>query len=118
MAHDDNYNKDNIDKAIFATPSFTIASAYAFKDKIKENSGNLNWNFVISSKEEYPIMTMKNVNTNDDIYGYIYVFRNDGNFQNDPEGTLQYKYFKSLIPIDIVIVKYKDFKKYYLVQNN
>ena len=37
LAHDSNGNKENEDFAVFMTSSFIIASAYAFKDKIKEN---------------------------------------------------------------------------------
>ena len=41
LAHDSNGNKENEDFAVFMTSSFIIASAYAFKDKIKELSEGL-----------------------------------------------------------------------------
>ena len=46
-AQGSNGNLENEDYAVFMTSSFVIASAYAFKDKIKEISNGLNWNFEI-----------------------------------------------------------------------
>jgi hypothetical protein len=117
LSHDSNYNAINIDNAVFVTSSIKIASAYAFKDKIKENSEGLKWNFIISSNDNLPIMTMENVIIDENIFGYIYVFKNNGDFKNEPIDSLQYKSYKDLIPIDIVKIYYKDFKEYYELKN-
>ena len=118
-SHDSNYNLDNVDTAVFLTSSLLIASCYAFKDKIKEESekNNLNWDFQISSTETVPIMTMENVVIPDDLAGYIYVFPYNDSFRNEPEGSLQYKSYKNLQPIDVVSVHYSDFNKYYVLNN-
>lgn len=115
LSHDSDNNGVNIDDAVFLTPSILISSAYAFRDKIKENSEGLHWDFKIKSHEEFPIMTMSNVNVSDDMVGYIYVFSNDGSFFNEPEGSLQYKSFKNLVPFCQMEVRYEDFKSYYTV---
>lgn len=118
-SHDSNHNLDNVDTAVFLTSSFLIASCYAFKDKIKEESekNNLDWNFQISSTETVPIMTMENVVIPDDLTGYIYVFPYNDSFRNEPEDSLQYKSYKNLQPIDVALIHYSDFKKYYVLNN-
>lgn len=118
-SHDSNQNLDNVDTAIFLTSSLLIASCYAFKDKIKEESekNNLDWDFQISSTETVPIMTMENVVIPDDLSGYIYVFPYNDSFRNEPEDSLQYKSYKNLQPIDVVLIHYSDFKKYYVLNN-
>ena len=118
-SHDSNYNLDNVDTAVFLTSSLLIASCYAFKDKIKEESekNNLDWDFQISSTETVPIMTMENVVIPDDLSGYIYVFPYNDSFRNEPEDSLQYKSYKNLQPIDVVLIHYSDFKKYYVLNN-
>lgn len=117
LSHDSNNNLKNIDDAVFVTPSIKIASAYAFKDKIKENSKGLDWDFEISSDEQTPIMAMENVIIDENMIGYIYVFKDDGSFINRPLGSLQYKSFKNLVPIDVIKIYYQDFKKYYEIRN-
>ncbi|MEG1597396.1 MAG: hypothetical protein RR359_03885 [Bacilli bacterium] len=114
-SHDSNGNEVNIDNAVFATPSFLIATAYAFKDTIKDNSikSGLHYNFNISQSEKIPIMTMENVDLVDDIKGYIYVFANDGTFKNEPSGSLQFKQFEDAKPIGVLKIKYSDYKDNY-----
>jgi hypothetical protein len=113
QSHDNNNIEANIDTAIFLTPSIIIASSYAFKDTIKNNSSDLNWNFEVKSTEEIPVMSMNNVRIDEEIIGYIYVFENDGTFINSPINSMQYKTYKELIPIDILTIQYKAFKQYY-----
>ncbi len=117
QSHDSEHNEKNIDNAIFLTPSLKIASAYAFKDTIKQESTDLDWNFQIKSFEEIPIMIMENVKIDENIDGYIYVFDGNNKFINDPVGTLQYKCFETLKPIDILKIKYKDFSEFYQIKN-
>ena len=118
QSHDSNNNKINIDNALFVTSSLKIASAYAFKDSIKEYSKNLNWNFEVTNYENYPIMTMENVNIKDNLEGYIYVFCNNGKALNEPIDSLQFKIYDKVIPYDVMEVKYNDYKDNYQVINN
>jgi len=113
QAYDSNGNKENIDTAVFTTSSIKIASAYAFKDSIKENSKDLDWDFDIFHKDIVPIMQMQNVRTDDELEGYIYVFINDGSFKNEPKESLQFKSYKELTPIECEKIKYKDYKHLY-----
>ena len=117
-SHDSNHNLDNIDTATFLTSSFLIASCYAFKDKIKEESekNNLDCDFQISSTETEPIMTMDNVCIPDNLEGYIYVVPYNTSLKKDLGDSLQYKSFQSLQPIDVVLVHYSDFKEHYLLK--
>ncbi|MBR3162331.1 MAG: hypothetical protein IKF19_06350 [Bacilli bacterium] len=59
---------------------------------------------------------MYNVNIDDNIIGYIYVFNKDKTMIKDND-TYQYKCHHSLKPIDIIKIKYKDYKKYYKAIN-
>ena len=115
-AHDFNNNINNIDCAIYMFPSLVKASAYAFKDTIKKNSNDLDWNFEIPSNNDYPVMKMRNVNINDNIMGYIYVVKKTDEIKKD-ENSIQYKCYKKLVPIDVIKVKYSDFKNYFEVIN-
>ena len=112
LAHDSNNNKNNIATAIFLFPSFLKSTPYAFKDTIKNLSTQLDWNFEIPNNDTYPLMIMENVNISDDITGYVYVFLKNDTMIKD-KNTYQYKYYPKLTPIDVVEVKYKDYKKYY-----
>ena len=62
------------------------------------------------------LMKMKNVNIDDSIIGYIYVFLNNNDMNKD-DNSYQYKCYKELEPIDVVEVCYKDYMKYYEVIN-
>ena len=112
MSNDSDNNKNNIARAIFLFPSFLKATPYAFKDTIKSNSMNMNFSFMIPNDNEYPLMTMKNVRINEDIFGYIYFFKIDKDMIKDSD-SYQYKCYKEKEPIDRVKVYYKDYKKYY-----
>ena len=117
-AHDSNGNKENEDFAVFLTSSFIIASAYAFKDKIKEFSEGLDWKFDIgydSNMDEVHIQ-MDNVNVNDDIEGFIYVFPFSDKYDHT-KGSTQYKCHESIKPIDVVKIKFSNYKNYYIINN-
>ena len=116
LTNDSNHNKNNIATAIFLFPSFLKSTPYAFKDTIKKLSSELDWNFEISNNNIYPLMIMENVNVFDDIIGYIYVFKKDNSMIKD-NNTYQYKCYHQLVPIDIIKVKYQEYKKYYKVIN-
>ena len=118
LSHDSDNNKNNIAEAVFLFPSFLKRTPYAFKDIIKEDSIKLglHYDFVIPNDNEYPLMTMKNVSINPNIVGYIYVFKYDDSMIKDKH-SYQYKCYKELVPIDIVEIHYKDYRKYYEVIN-
>lgn len=117
QAHDSSSNKENEDNAVFLTPSLIIASAYAFKDKIKENSIDLDWNFYIGQDENGNlIVEMDNVRLDNEQLGYIYVFLFNTKYKNNGN-TIQYKCYEQIKPISVVEVKFKDFKRYYSITN-
>ena len=101
------------------TSSFIIASAYAFKDKIKELSEGLEWNFEIGRNTDSSelFVVMDNVNIDDELEGYVYVFNyNDSYTQVDR--SIQYKCHENVTPIDVIKIKFKDLKKYYIINEN
>lgn len=118
QSHDSN-NKLNEDFAVFLTPSFIIASAYAFKDKIKLMSEGLDWDFEIGIDPETNKIriVMDNVIIDDELEGYIYVFKyNDSNMYKDD--LIQYKCYQNIKPLDVVTIRFKDYKKYYEFLNS
>jgi len=114
LSHDSDGNIDNIARAVFLFPSFLKSTPYAFKDIIKRNSEGLDWNFEIPNNNDFPLMKMSNVNIDEDIIGYIYVFENCSDMIKDSD-SYQYKCYKELVPIDVIEVCYKDYMKYYEV---
>ena len=62
-------------------------------------------------------MRMSNVNLDDDILGYVYVFYKDDSMIKDDD-SYQYKYFKEIKPVDVITVRYGDFSSYYEVLEN
>lgn len=118
QAHDSNGNAENEDFAVFLTSSFIIASAYAFKDRIKELSDGLDWNFDIGYDVDNNEVNIKfeNVNIDDDIEGYIYVFPFDENYEHHGR-SIQYKCHENIKPVDVVKVKFADFRRYYQIDN-
>lgn len=119
QAHDSNGNVENEDFAVFLTSSFIIASAYAFKDKIKELSDGLDWNFEISYDVDNRKTNIKfeNVNIDDNIEGFIYVFPFNDSYEHNGR-SIQYKCHESIRPLDVVKVRFSDFKKYYEINNS
>jgi len=116
QAQDSNHNVENEDYAVFLTSSFIIASAYAFKDKIKELSAGQKWNFDIgyNSDADKINIIMDNVNISDNIEGYIYVFPFDENYEHH-DRSIQYKCYENIKPIDVVKIRFADFKEYYTI---
>lgn len=116
-AHDSSGNKYNEDCAIYLTPSIIMASAYAFKDKIKEMSKDKKWNFNIGydSLRGEVVVEMENVNIDDDLIGYIYVFPFNSKYEHQ-RNSLQYKCFEKIKPVDIIKVRFGDYKKYYNIK--
>ncbi len=112
QSNDSNNNTDNIANAVFLFPSFIKATAYAFKETIKENSEGLDWNFIIPNNNDIPVMRMENVNIDENIKGYIYVVEKNNDMIKD-NNSLQYKCKKEITPIDTVEVTYKDYKDFY-----
>ncbi len=119
MAHDSNGNIENEDNAVFLTSSFVIASAYAFKDKIKEISKELDYDFKIGKDADSGqlIIEMDNVNIDDDMEGFIYVVPFTATYQHDGK-SIQYKSFGSVKPIDMIKIKFGDFKHYYCINSS
>ena len=117
LSYDSNNNKNNVDNAIFLTPIFLKATAYAFKDTIKKNSDGLDWDFIISNLNDFPVMKMKNVRVDNDMVGYVYVFKYN-NYMFKDENSYQYKCYNNLIPIDVIEVCYKDYSYYYEMNND
>lgn len=119
QAHDSNGNKENEDLAVFMTSSFIIASAYAFKDRIKELSEGLNWNFEIGRDTDTGdlVIIMDNVNVDEELEGFIYVFNYDDSYTHEGR-SIQYKCYENIVPIDVVKVKFKDFMNYYTINQN
>ena len=116
QAYDSNGTKENEDFAVFMTSSFIIASAYAFKDRIKELSEGLDWSFDIGRDADTGdiFVAMDNVNVDDELEGYIYVFDYDDSYTHEGR-SIQYKCHKNVVPIDVVSIKFKDFKNYYSI---
>lgn len=118
QAHDSNGNSENEDYAVFLTSSFLIATAYAFKDKIKSLSAGKNWNFEIGGNLSGEIfIKMDNVTVDDSMEGYIYIFDYSSKYYHE-DGTLQYKCYEEIKPIDVVKIKFSDFKEYYTINEN
>lgn len=64
-----------------------------------------------------PLMTMENVNIDENIIGYVYVFLIDDDMIKDND-SYQYKCYRLKKPIDVIEVIYRDFKNYYCVKKN
>lgn|SRR5574344_1209544 len=104
-AYDSTGNIANEDTAIYLSSSFLIASAYAFKSNVASTD------FTIGS-----ISVLMKTNIADDTIGYVYVFKNDGTFICEHPGrSVQYKCYEEMKPLDILKIRYGDFKKFYNV---
>jgi hypothetical protein len=111
LSHDSLNQQNNIAEAIFLFPSFLKSIPYSFKDKLKEN--NDTYSFDIPNINIMPIMTIKETeHIDENITGYIYVFKKDKTMIKDEGDSLQYKCYKELTPLDIIEVKLKDYLKY------
>lgn len=116
QSHDDGGNKINEDVAIFLFPSFLKVTPFAlvngFNESIK-GSDESNSYFQISKRDnKYPYATIRNRILNDDAYGYVYVFDKIDKMIKD-NGDYQYRCYEELVPIDIVKIYFKEYKKYF-----
>lgn len=120
MSNDSNGNEENIDYAVFLTSSFIIASAYAFKDKIKKYSEALEWDFEIGGNARTGEININftNVNIPQNLDGYIYVFYYDESYEHNSESSIQYKCHKNIKPIDVVKIDFDEFKDYYNINKH
>ncbi len=108
----DSENKENEDHAIFLTSWFINATAYAFRNKLKEI--NEYYDFSMNNNGELPAMNFQVENLPDDLYGYVYVFdKTVDMIKDNHEYTTQYRCYHELCPIDVVKVYYKDFVDYF-----
>jgi len=115
-SQDSKGNENNIATAILLFPSFLKSTPYAFMGTIIANSQELPWDFDIPNSNTLPLMTMSNVNIDENMVGYIYVFEKNDSMIKD-EKSYQYKCYEKLVPYDVIQVKYKDFSKYYECRN-
>ena len=85
------------------------------QDKIKEVSlsNGLDYEFIINSYPNLPIMRMSNVIIPENLDEYVYVFEYNERIINDHKGLLQFKSYGSLKSISIIKIKHEDFKLYY-----
>ena len=118
QAYDSTGNTDNEDFAVFLTSSFIVASAYAFKNTIKRMSDGLNWEFNIGGCSDNGDVNIifNNVRIFDDIYGYVYVFQFDDNYKHC-SNSVQYKSYQEIHPIDILEIKFSNFKQFYTINS-
>ena len=118
-AHDSNGNAENEDTAVFLTSSFLLASAYAFKDSIKELSDGLDWDFDFNYDPDTKDINIifSNVKINDDIEGYVYTVPYSENYEHHGR-SIQYKCHKKIKPTDVVKIKFGDYKKYYQINGS
>lgn len=116
QSHDDGGNKINEDIAIFLFPSFLKVTPFALTNGFNESingSDETNSYFQISKRgNEYPFAIIRNRVLNEDAYGYVYVFNKTDKMIKD-SGDYQYRCYEELVPIDIVKIDFKDYKKYF-----
>lgn len=119
QSHDSNGTIENEDFAVFLTSSFIIASAYAFKDKIREISSELDYDFEIGRDADRGtlIINMNNVNVDDDMEGYIYVIPYDESYEHHGR-SIQYKSHSNIKPIETIKIRFSDYKHFYSINGN
>lgn len=119
QSHDSRGTIVNEDLAVFLTSSFVVASAYAFKDKIKEISSGLNYGFEIGRDADSGklIIDMTNVIVDDDMEGYVYVIPYDESYEHHGR-SIQYKSHVNIKPIETIKVKFSDFKQFYNINGD
>lgn len=114
-AHDSMGKIENEDNAVFLTSSFIIASAYAFKDKIKTISKDLDYSFDIGIDVNGELLIkMDNVNIDDEMEGYIYIVPFTNNYKHEGS-SIQYKSYENILPLDVIKIKFRDFKQYFSI---
>ena len=112
-ASDAYHNPLNEDVAVYLTSSLLIASAYSFGRNQKYNG-----QFETDRIESLPYVYFENDYLDDDEIGYIYVFKNDSNkFIHNGGSSLQYRCHEKIVPIEIIPIKFKDYKNLYNIEN-
>lgn len=119
QSHDKSGNENNIAKAVFMYPVFYKCVPYALKKGFiyKEEYGDDSWFETQNRKIDYPYAVINNRDIDEDAVGYIYVFEKNDDMIKDLN-NYQYKCFHSLVPIDIVEVKMKDFIDLFEIRNS
>ena len=89
-------------------------------NEINSNNSNLNnQNLLINNPQT--VGNSNNINVNpiidDELEGYIYVFYYDDTYTHEGR-SIQYKCHKNVVPIDVISVKFKDFKNYYSINSD
>lgn len=112
-ARDKNHNPLNEDIAVYLTSSWIIASAYSFGKNSKYHGS-----FGTDRIDGNPYVFFENDNLDDEEIGYIYVFENDSKkFIHNGGKSLQYRCHEKITPIEIITVKFKDYKDLYNIEN-
>lgn len=113
----DNINEENEDNAIFLTSFFPTATAYAFRNKLKEN--NEHYSFLINNNGQIPAMEFEIDNIPEKLFGYVYIFKKDESMIKDNhEHTCQYRCYHKIKPIYRIKVYYDDYKIYFTRKTN
>lgn len=112
-ANDENHNPLNEDTAVYLTSSWIIASAYSFG-----KNSNYHGHFETNRIEGNPYVYFENDNLDDDEIGYIYVFeRKNDKFIHNGGRSLQYRCHEKIAPIDMITIRFKDYKNLYNIEN-
>ncbi len=112
-AYDENHNPLNEDTAVYLTSSWIIASAYSF-GKNEKYSGS----FETDRIDGNPYVFFENDNLDEEEIGYIYVFeKNSDKFIHNGGRSLQYRCHEKITPIEIITVKFRDYKDLYNIEN-
>jgi hypothetical protein len=117
LAKDENHNPLNEDNAVYLTSSLTIASIYAFGDNLKPQDSNYPVEYATNRVNGLPYVELLNANLDDDLEGYLYVFKNNASFIHNGGPSLQYRSHNKIKPYDIIKIKFKDFKQFYNIKN-
>ncbi len=112
-ANDETHNPLNEDTAVYLTSSWIIASAYSFG-----KNPNYHGNFETNRIDGNPYVFFENDNLDDEEIGYIYVFeKEDDKFIHNGGRSLQYRCHEKITPIDIITIRFKDYKNLYDIEN-
>ncbi len=110
QSHDNNGNENNIANAIFMYPVFYKCVPYALKKGFVYNPeyGDDSWFETENRKLGYPYAVVNNRDIDENAVGYVYVFEKSDDMIKDPN-NYQYRCFHTLVPIDVIEVKMKDY---------
>lgn len=105
----------NQSDSIFIFPELIRASAYSFKNSIKEDNLYNDYKIEIENSDKYPAMIVENANINKNYQGYIYVFENNENFIKDKHSRKYRCNQEIVVPLEIIQINYNDFKDNYKI---